>query len=94
MFLELLAAPLFTQDTVVFGLLALALGLVFYTSHSENEAFKAFYKYVPALFMAYLVPAIFTTLGWIAPEWKTLGEAGEVISHKSNLYCQLPEKRN
>jgi uncharacterized membrane protein len=83
---SLIKEPLFTKDTVVFGLLVIALGLVFVTSHSEKTYFKTFYQYVPALFMAYLVPAIFTTFGWIAPEWETLSESGEIISHKSNLY--------
>ncbi|MDB9882358.1 DUF819 family protein [Bacteroidia bacterium] len=86
MFLELLHQPLFEKDTVVFGLLALALGLVFYTSHSENRFFKTFYKYIPALFMAYLIPAIFTTIGLISPEWETIGEGNQIIQHKSNLY--------
>lgn len=78
--------PVFTKDTVIFGLLLLALGLVFVTGHSKNKAFVTFYKYVPALFMAYLVPAILTTLGWIAPEWETISESGDIVEHKSNLY--------
>ena len=78
--------PLVTEDTVLFGLLATCLGLVFITSSSNKTFWKKFYTIVPALFMAYFLPAILTTLGVIAPEWNTLSETGEIIQHKSNLY--------
>ena len=83
---EQLFEPYITQDTVLFGVLAACLGFVFLTSSSENTFWKKFYAVVPALFMAYFLPAILTTLGVIAPEWTTLSETGEVIQHKSNLY--------
>ena len=54
-----------TNDAVVFGLLALALGFVFYTSHSENKYLKGFYKVVPALLMCYMIPALFNTVGLV-----------------------------
>ena len=47
---------------------------------------KKFYTIVPALFMAYFIPAILTTIGIIAPEWNSISETGEVIQNKSNLY--------
>lgn len=78
--------PYITQDTVLFGVLAACLGFVFLTSSSDNTFWKKFYAVVPALFMAYFLPAILTTLGVIAPEWTTLSETGEVLQHKSNLY--------
>ncbi|WP_115881920.1 DUF819 family protein [Lutibacter oceani] len=78
--------PFFTQDTISFGILMLTLGFVFYTSSSENKRWKKFYKYVPALLMAYLLPAIFTSAGIIAPEWETVNEIGEVTKHSSQLY--------
>lgn len=78
--------PIFTDDTIVFGLLMLALGFVFYTESLKGGFWEKFYKIVPGLFMAYMVPALFTTIGLIAPEWETTNEAGEVIAHKSNLY--------
>ncbi len=83
---EQLFEPYITQDTVLFGVLAACLGFVFLTSSSKNTFWKKFYAVVPALFMAYFLPAILTTLGVIAPEWTTLSETGEVIQHKSNLY--------
>ncbi len=79
-------SPIFTDDTIVFGLLMLALGFVFYTSTSSNNYWKKFYKYIPALLMAYMVPAAFTTTGLIAPEWTTINEAGETVEHSSKLY--------
>jgi len=78
--------PFITQDTIVFGILMLTLGFVFYTSSSENNAWIKFYKIVPALLMAYLLPAIFTSAGIIAPEWETINEIGETVKHESNLY--------
>lgn len=78
--------PIFTQDTIVFGLLMLALGFVFYTSTSPKGFWKKFYKYIPALLMAYMLPGALTTLGIIAPEWTTVNKAGEIIEHKSQVY--------
>jgi len=78
--------PIFTNDTIVFGLLMIALGFIFYTSSKKVGIWKKFYNIVPALFMAYMVPALFTTLGLIAPEWETVTETGEVVEHSSNLY--------
>jgi len=60
--------PLFTNDAVVFGLLMLALGLVFYTESKKTGFWSKFYKYIPALLMCYLIPAIFNSLGWISDE--------------------------
>ena len=64
--------PLFTDDTIVFGLLMSAIALIFYTESRPTGFWHKFYKIVPGLFMAYMIPALFTTLGWIAPEWETL----------------------
>lgn len=57
--------PVFTNDAIVFGLLMLALGFVFYTSSKEAGFWKKFYGIVPALLMCYLIPAIFNSLGLI-----------------------------
>jgi uncharacterized membrane protein len=78
--------PLITQDTIVFGILMLTLGFVFYTSSSKNSVWKKFYRYIPALLMAYMMPAVFTTLKIIAPEWTTENEAGEITKHGSQVY--------
>lgn len=78
--------PFFTQDTIVFGIIMLTLGFVFYTSTSEKSGWKKFYKYIPALLMAYMLPAFFTTTGIIAPEWETFDEAGKITKHSSQVY--------
>jgi len=78
--------PIFTNDTITFGLLILSLGFIFYTSSFKKGFWHKFYNVVPALFMAYMVPALFTTLGWIAPYWETTSETGEITEHSSSLY--------
>jgi len=78
--------PIITQDTIIFGILMLTLGFVFYTSSSENSFWKKFYKYIPALLMAYMLPGLFTTIGVIAPEWQIVNADGETIKHQSELY--------
>ena len=78
--------PIFTNDAIVFGILMLSLGFVFYTESLKNGFWPKFYKIVPGLFMAYFIPAIFTTFGVISPEWKTTNVAGEIISNSSQLY--------
>ena len=77
---------LFTDDSIVFGILIIALGLVFYTESLEKGFWEKFYKIVPGLFMAYLIPAVLTSFGIISPEWETVNSSGELIIQKSNLY--------
>lgn len=79
-------APLLTKDTIVFGLLMLALGLIFFTESKESGFWHKFYKIVPGLFIAYMLPAVLTTLGIIAPEWETVDEAKNFTSHGTELY--------
>ncbi len=78
--------PFFTNDTIVFGILMIALGFIFYTSSREDGFWKKFYGVVPALFMAYFLPALLTTSGVISPEWTTISETGETTTGKSSLY--------
>ena len=33
-----------------------------------------------------MIPALFTTLGLIAPEWQTTNDTGETVEHSTNLY--------
>ncbi|MDY7393648.1 DUF819 family protein [Aureibaculum sp. 2210JD6-5] len=79
-------SPLFTNDTIVFGLLMLALGFIFYTSSKKEGFWSKFYAIVPALFVAYMLPAVFTTAGLIAPDWQTVSDTGEVTKHSTSLY--------
>ncbi len=78
--------PLFTNDTIVFGLLMLALGIIFYTESIKTGLWPKFYKIVPGLFMAYMIPALFTTTGLIAPEWETIDASGNIEKHSSSIY--------
>jgi uncharacterized membrane protein len=78
--------PVFTNDAIVFGLLLLALGFIFYTSSIKKGFWKKFYSIVPALFLAYMLPAVMTTFGLISPHWETINEAGEVVKHESDLW--------
>lgn len=78
--------PLLTNDTIVFGILMVCLALIFYTSSRKSGFWYKFYKIVPALFMAYFVPALLTTSGLIAPEWTTIEETGEVTEGATSLY--------
>ena len=64
--------PYFTNDAIVFGLLMLALGFVFYTSSKKEGFWKKFYSVVPALLMCYIIPAVFNSLGWIDDETSQL----------------------
>ncbi len=57
-----------TNDAVIFGLLALTLGAVFYTAGHPHPAWRRFYRFVPALLLCYFVPSLYTTLGLIDPE--------------------------
>ncbi len=78
--------PLFTNDTITFGILMVALGLIFFTSSKESGFWNKFYKIVPALFVAYFIPALLTTFGIISPEWTTVSETNEAVEHSSSLY--------
>ncbi len=78
--------PFITDDTVVFGLLMLLLGFVFYTSAYKGGFWKKFYVIFPSLLMCYLLPSIFSSLNIIAPEWNEVGANGEIIAKKSSIY--------
>lgn len=60
--------PIFTNDAIVFGLIALALAFIFYTSSKKEGLWKSFYGVVPALLLCYLIPAIFNSIGLISDE--------------------------
>jgi uncharacterized membrane protein len=69
---KIIPQPLIADDTIVFGLLALCLGLVFYTSTIKTGFWKKFYGIVPAVLMCYLLPGILTSLGVISDETSNL----------------------
>ena len=69
---HLIAQPIITNDTVVFGLLALCLGFIFYTSNKKTGFWSKFYSIVPAVLMCYLLPAILTSTGIVSDEISNL----------------------
>jgi uncharacterized membrane protein len=71
------SAPLITNDATVLGILALILGFVFYTSNSNNAACRAFYKYVPALLMCYLLPSLLNTFGIVSADISQVDEVAK-----------------
>ncbi|WP_298778963.1 DUF819 family protein [uncultured Polaribacter sp.] len=81
-----MTAPIFTNDAIVFGILMISLGFVFYTENLKTGFWAKFYKIVPGLFMAYFIPALFTTFRIISPEWETENTVGEIVKNKSQLY--------
>ncbi|KAA2217474.1 DUF819 family protein [Maribacter flavus] len=64
--------PLIVNDTVVFGLLALALGFIFYTSGIKTGFWQKFYSVVPAVLMCYLLPALMASAGLISDDISNL----------------------
>ncbi|MDQ3057451.1 MAG: DUF819 family protein [Pseudomonadota bacterium] len=57
-----------TNDAVVLGLLAVTLGVVFWTASRPSGIWHKFYTYIPALLMCYLLPAIYNSIGLIDGE--------------------------
>lgn len=64
--------PVFADDRIVFGVLAIVLALIFHTSHSGSERWQKFYRIVPALLLCYLIPAILDMFGLISKEYSGL----------------------
>ncbi|TDQ30839.1 DUF819 family protein [Zeaxanthinibacter enoshimensis] len=64
--------PLITNDSVVFGLLTLCLGFIFYTSSKQTGFWSKFYSVVPAILMCYVLPAILASAGIISDETSNL----------------------
>ncbi|WP_411768199.1 DUF819 domain-containing protein [Winogradskyella sp. A3E31] len=60
--------PVFTNDAIVFGILMISLGFVFYTESIKTGFWKKFYRIVPGLLMCYFIPSIFNSLGVISDE--------------------------
>ena len=58
----------FANDAIVFGILMISLGFVFFTESKITGFWHKFYKIVPGLLMCYFIPAIFNSLGIISSE--------------------------
>lgn len=66
--------PAIVRDEIVFGLLALVLAFIFFTSHKKSAFWSKFYMIIPALLLCYVVPAILVLSGLISPEYSKLYE--------------------
>ena len=66
------STALITNDAAVLGLLAMTLGGIFYTAHSEHRFWKRFYKYVPIILVCYFVPSLYNTFGLVDAELSRL----------------------
>lgn len=64
--------PVFENDAIVFGILLLILGIIFWTSKLQTPFFKKFYTFIPALLLCYFIPAIFNSLDIIDGEFSGL----------------------
>ena len=53
------------NDAVIFGILILILGFVFYTSNLNNTFWKRFYTFFPVLLVCYFLPSLLNYLGLI-----------------------------
>ena len=62
-----------SNDAVVFGILMVVLGFVFYTSSLRSSFWKKFYSFFPVILLCYFIPTLLNTTGIVSPE-------------KSNLY--------
>ncbi len=60
--------PMLTNDATIFGILALMLGFVFWSSSLKNKGVQTFYRIFPPLLLCYFLPSLLTTFGVINPE--------------------------
>jgi uncharacterized membrane protein len=63
---------LITDDRIVFGILAVVLALIFFTSGLNRKSWKKLYTVIPALFLCYMIPAALTSFNIIDPEATSL----------------------
>jgi uncharacterized membrane protein len=65
-------APLISNDAVVLGLLAMILGVVFWTSTSGGAVFRRFYQIFPPLLLCYFLPSMLNTFNIVDPDQSRL----------------------
>lgn len=68
----LIHTPLFTNDATIMGILAILLGLVFYTANSHQPFWRKFYMFVPSVLLCYFLPSLLNTFGLIDGEQSNL----------------------
>jgi uncharacterized membrane protein len=70
--MEDVVTPLVTNDAIVMGMLAVLLGLVFWTSSSANPIFKGFYRIFPPLLLCYFLPSLLNLFNIVDPDQSRL----------------------
>lgn len=65
-------APLIESDAVIFGILVVMLGAIFWTSKSELRVFKLFYSVIPMLLLCYFLPSLLTLGNVVDPTKSSL----------------------
>jgi len=63
-----LAATLFQNDGIVFGILMLTIGLIFWSTGSNIPLFRKIYSVVPPVFLCYFIPSLLNTFSIISSE--------------------------
>jgi uncharacterized membrane protein len=66
------SAALITNDATILGIVAIMLGVVFYTANSNHAFWKRFYTIVPAVLLCYFLPSLLNTFGVIDGEQSKL----------------------
>ena len=84
-------SPLFQNDAEALGVLMAILGFIFYTNTLKTGFWPKFYKLFPMLLLCYILPALATTFGLIAPEWLDLDA---MIEGFKSMGKPLPEGIN
>lgn len=60
--------PLISNDAVIFGLLMIILGLIFYTADSDKPFWRKFYSFIPSVLLCYFIPSLLNTFNVIDGE--------------------------
>ena len=63
------------NDAIIFGILAVMLGFVFYTSSIKTGFFGKFYKFIPMLLVCYFLPSLLTFF--------------EIVDHRNSELYQM-----
>jgi len=85
---------LFTNTATVFGILAIILGLVFYTHNSDNPICKKFYRYVPALLLCYFVPSLLHTFHIVPYDYPCYDILSGAVDAGSSVLAQCQSAPN
>ncbi|MHA6287340.1 DUF819 family protein [Maricaulis sp. CAU 1757] len=65
-------AALISNDAIIMGILAVMLGLVFWTASAQSGFFKRFYQIFPPLLLCYFLPSLLNTFNIVDPDQSNL----------------------